>query len=73
MKLNKKRQSLQSSSKNLHYSITIKQIQIEIETAGSKVRQIMNVQHCANKIQQPLFFLDFEPQGNCAVLRSALG
>jgi hypothetical protein len=50
--------------RHLHYSIPTEEIKLELEKAGHKVRNIMNIKHRVTKEPLSLFFVDLEPQQN---------
>lgn len=50
--------------RDLHHSMPLEDITRELEKAGHKVRNIINVRHRVSKAPLPLFFVDLEPQDN---------
>lgn len=50
--------------RNLHHSIPTDDIQAELEEAGHKARNILNIRHRVNKEPLSMFFVDLEPKEN---------
>jgi hypothetical protein len=46
--------------RNLHHSIPPHEIQVELETLGHKVRNVLNIRHRVTKETLPLYFVDLK-------------
>lgn len=50
--------------RNLHYSIPVENIKVELENKGHTVRNILNIRHRVSKHPLMMFYVDLEPKPN---------